>query len=101
MRNEPDFDNEKQLILAEMNDYAMHAEYVIAKLVHPSLIKDFSNMLFSSWIEEQESALKIAQDLELSEIHFWALEGDFLNFRDCYRREKEERDGEAQYDSMQ
>lgn len=100
MRDEPDYNYEKEMILVEMDDYAMHAERAIAKFVHPSLLKEFLQIFVYSYFEDHTNAIRIANDLELSPIHLMALEGDYKGFRDLYLNEMDHRNGEAMYDSM-
>lgn len=75
----------QQYVEDEMEKLKAEARQRLSLFVVPSLLNQFASILSCSWFEGETNAHKIADDLNLEEIHFAAIDNNKLLFIELLR----------------
>lgn len=86
---ERDMNTLEEIVEKEMQRTKERALRKLSKLVHPTINREFCDILIFAWMESQESAEKIANLLDLGKMDFLAIQEDVDGFREEFLENQE------------
>lgn len=82
----------------KMEEYQNEFLESLSEFFHPSCIDEISHILIFAWMENFPSAMKLADKLNLSRLHFIAILNNYEDFRDEFIKIKELEEGFDRYE---